>query len=342
VERQEKIKEKINKMQNSISYWQHYLLEDIEEVSYKKSGLKNPDKADRDKDQDISSWEKKVGAAIEKNMGEGDDHSQKADAAIDASQKKFIQKIYKDTPIEKIPKKHRWAFDDKSIKRENFVSKVDMKELELELARLKRENPGKRISYDFITSLKYPKGYVIKIDGKIPDEKSIDISKVMKEEDQDHIKTRVGAIVFKKTGNTNGSKVEYQPYSLIDKKNVDTAFYYHPEDIQQRADDYTVPKRGTISTQFESEDHEVSMANNSIETIIKAAMELKTKLGEDEKDIPAWIQDHISKAENYITQASQNYHEYSSEERGEEKTDDEIDAASLENLMEKIIKSNKK
>jgi hypothetical protein len=84
------------------------------------------------------------------------------------------------------------------------------------------------------------------------------------------------------------------------------------------------------------------MANNSIETIIKAAMELKTKLGEDEKDIPAWIQDHISKAENYITQASQNYHEYSSEERGEEKTDDEIDAASLENLMEKIIKSNKK
>jgi hypothetical protein len=38
--------------------------------------------------------------------------------------------------------------------------------------------------------------------------------------------------------------------------------------------------------------------------------ELKEKLGSSEKDIPAWIQDHISKAESYITQASTNYHEY--------------------------------
>jgi hypothetical protein len=60
----------------------------------------------------------------------------------------------------------------------------------------------------------------------------------------------------------------------------------------------------------EGEDHEVSMANNSIDTIIKMATELKAKMGEDEKQIPAWIQDHISKAENYISQASSNYHEY--------------------------------
>jgi ribosomal protein L22 len=59
-----------------------------------------------------------------------------------------------------------------------------------------------------------------------------------------------------------------------------------------------------------SEDHEVSMANNSIDTIIKMATELKAKMGEDEKQIPAWIQDHIAKAENYISQASGNYHEY--------------------------------
>jgi hypothetical protein len=133
-------------------------------------------------------------------------------------------------------------------------------------------------------------------------------------EDQDHIKTRVGGIVFKKTGNTNGSKVEYQPYSLIDKKNVDTAFYYYPEDIQQRADDYTAPKGGTISTQFESEDHEVSMANNSLESIVKAAMELKAKMGDQEKDIPAWIQDHITNAANFISQAAENYHEYGDHE----------------------------
>jgi hypothetical protein len=33
-------------------------------------------------------------------------------------------------------------------------------------------------------------------------------------------------------------------------------------------------------------------------------------MGEDEKQIPAWIQDHIAKAENLISQASGNYHEY--------------------------------
>jgi len=60
----------------------------------------------------------------------------------------------------------------------------------------------------------------------------------------------------------------------------------------------------------EGEDHEVSMANNSIDTIIKMATELKAKMGEDEKQIPAWIQDHIAKAENLISQASTNYHEY--------------------------------
>jgi hypothetical protein len=60
----------------------------------------------------------------------------------------------------------------------------------------------------------------------------------------------------------------------------------------------------------EGEDHEVSMANNSLVTIIKMATELKAKMGENEKDIPAWIQDHITNAENFISQASSNYHEY--------------------------------
>jgi hypothetical protein len=43
------------------------------------------------------------------------------------------------------------------------------------------------------------------------------------------------------------------------------------------------------------------------------ATELKAKMGENEKNIPAWIQDHISKAENYISQAASNYHEYGNE-----------------------------
>lgn len=39
-------------------------------------------------------------------------------------------------------------------------------------------------------------------------------------------------------------------------------------------------------------------------------MELKAKMGEDEKDIPAWIQDHIAIAGNNLEQANTNYHEY--------------------------------
>ena len=140
---------------NSISHWQRMLLQEIEEVSYEKSGLKNPDKADRNKNKDISSWENTVGAAIEKNMEEG-------------------------------------------------------------------------------------------------------------------------------------------------------------------------------------EDHEVSMANNSIETIIKHAMDLKAKLGNEEKDIPAWIQDHITNAANFISQAAENYHEYGDHE-AEEETED-----SLTSIMEKIIKNGHK
>jgi hypothetical protein len=66
----------------------------------------------------------------------------------------------------------------------------------------------------------------------------------------------------------------------------------------------------------EEEDHEVSMANNSLDTIIKMATELKAKMGENEKDIPAWIQDHITNAENFISQASSNYHEYGTNEAG--------------------------
>ena len=69
-------------------------------------------------------------------------------------------------------------------------------------------------------------------------------------------------------------------------------------------------------TEAEGEDHEVSMAQNSLDTIIKMATELKAKMGENEKDIPAWIQDHITNSENFISQASSNYHEYGTNEAG--------------------------
>lgn len=72
----------------------------------------------------------------------------------------------------------------------------------------------------------------------------------------------------------------------------------------------------------EGTDHEVSMANNSLDAIIWAANELKRKLGEEERDIPAWIQDHITNAENFIIQAAKNFHEYEETEDYEEDFDD--------------------
>jgi hypothetical protein len=72
----------------------------------------------------------------------------------------------------------------------------------------------------------------------------------------------------------------------------------------------SIPGLGPIVDMEEGEDHEVSMAQNSLKSIISSASQLMNMLGQDEKDIPAWIQDHITNAENYINQASKNYHEY--------------------------------
>ena len=69
-----------------------------------------------------------------------------------------------------------------------------------------------------------------------------------------------------------------------------------------------VPKNPRLA---ENEDHEVSMAQSSLNSILRSAMELKAKIGGNEIDIPAWIQDHITNSENFIDQASQGYHEYS-------------------------------
>ena len=59
----------------------------------------------------------------------------------------------------------------------------------------------------------------------------------------------------------------------------------------------------------ENEDHEVSMAQNSLKAIISSASQLMAKLGDNERNIPGWIQDHIAKSENYIEQANQSFHE---------------------------------
>ena len=63
----------------------------------------------------------------------------------------------------------------------------------------------------------------------------------------------------------------------------------------------------------EGEDHEVFMAQASLKSIISSATQLMNKLGNNERDIPGWIQDHITNAENFIDQANQGFHELDNE-----------------------------
>ena len=77
-----------------------------------------------------------------------------------------------------------------------------------------------------------------------------------------------------------------------------------------KTDKYLSNRRKAIAKNIkEGGDHEVSMAVSSLEAIAEAIIELRQKLGGDERNIPGWIQDHIAKAENYIEQAAQGFHE---------------------------------
>ena len=83
-----------------------------------------------------------------------------------------------------------------------------------------------------------------------------------------------------------------------------------------KTDKYLATRRKAISKSIKKEgmDHEVSMAVSSLEAIAEAIIELRQKLGNQERNIPGWIQDHIAKAENYIEQAAQGFHELKNDE----------------------------
>lgn len=76
-----------------------------------------------------------------------------------------------------------------------------------------------------------------------------------------------------------------------------------------KTDSYLSKRRKAVAANLNEQDHEVSMAQSSLKSIIKSAVELHKKLGNMERDIPGWIQDHITNAENYIDQAAQGFHE---------------------------------
>ena len=80
-----------------------------------------------------------------------------------------------------------------------------------------------------------------------------------------------------------------------------------------KTDKYLANRRKAIAANLKEGDHEVAMAVSSLESIAEAIVELRQKLGNVERNIPGWIQDHIAKAENYIEQAAQGFHELKGE-----------------------------
>jgi hypothetical protein len=78
---------------------------------------------------------------------------------------------------------------------------------------------------------------------------------------------------------------------------------------EDKTDKYLLKRRKAISSNIKEGDHEVSMAQASLKSIIKSSVTLLNKLGNEERNIPGWIQDHITNAENYIDQAAQGFHE---------------------------------
>lgn len=83
-------------------------------------------------------------------------------------------------------------------------------------------------------------------------------------------------------------------------------------------------KREGAENLEEKHDHEVAMAKNSLKSIVKSAAELMAKLGDEERNLAGWIQDHITNAENYLDQAAQGFHELGHDEEEEEEDDDEM------------------
>jgi archaellum component FlaC len=76
-----------------------------------------------------------------------------------------------------------------------------------------------------------------------------------------------------------------------------------------KTDKYLANRRKAVAANLNEMDHEVAMAVSSLKAIAEAIVELRQKLGNTERNIPGWIQDHIAKAENYIEQAAQGFHE---------------------------------
>jgi hypothetical protein len=89
-------------------------------------------------------------------------------------------------------------------------------------------------------------------------------------------------------------------------------------------------------------DHEIYMAKTSLKSIAKSVMDLMQKLEGGERDIPAWIQDHISNAENFIDQAAQGFHELGKNYKDEEDDNDSEESEMIQPVDEKKLTKDEK
>jgi hypothetical protein len=79
--------------------------------------------------------------------------------------------------------------------------------------------------------------------------------------------------------------------------------------LQQLKDFAETKHEGLPDKAEEAKDHEVGMSIGQLEAIHIAATELEEKIGIEERDLPAWIQSHITSAYEYLKQANDNFHE---------------------------------
>ena len=86
---------------------------------------------------------------------------------------------------------------------------------------------------------------------------------------------------------------------------------------------------------YEANDHEVGMAQGQLDAIHKDAAELQEKIGAEERDLPGWIQSHITSAYEYLKQANDNFHELKEEEKVDEALINEEKTAS-EKLADEV------
>ena len=226
------------------------LKEAVAEISYKNSGLKKPNLADLDKDKEISSWEKKRGGAIEKNM--------KNEFKSQAPKKEGIKFGNEERPMETMP----------SLSRSEMVAMDSRNNICKEC--------GAAMMYE--------------------DKMCAECGCMQEGEEELYKKGDIVGDDYPGDGDATSLAA-----SLIGGATSDG------EAAADSAD-------GGVA---EGMDHEVSMAKASLQNIISNASALLNKLGDDEIDIPAWVQDHITNSDNYISQANDGYYEYENGENNE-------------------------